>query len=85
MAGIRLVPRRTRTPLPTARQIARLTGCSMAALAAGAFWAHSISVRPQRSRIAATLAALLIIVGLCGCVVALAQAVARRKWPPGRH
>jgi hypothetical protein len=76
--GVNWLPARAVGPAPTGRQIARRAALAASALGFGVLWANGIGAHPGGSRIAATLAALLVIVGLCGCVVALLQTVASR-------
>ena len=77
--GFNWVPAQSRAPGPTGRQIARRAVLAAAALVFGIIWANVIDGRSGGSRVAATLAALLIIVGLCGCSVALLQSIAARR------
>jgi hypothetical protein len=78
-AGFNWVPAQPRGPAPTRRQIAWRAMLAALALACGILWANAIGARPGGSRVAATLAALLVIVGLCGCVVAALQSFATRR------
>jgi hypothetical protein len=73
------VPAPSMEPAPTGRQIARRALVAGLALLSGIVWAAAINGRPGGNHIAATLAALLVIGGLCGCVVALVQLVAARR------
>jgi hypothetical protein len=77
--GFNWVPAQSRAPAPTGRQIVRRAALAAAALAFGIIWANAINGRSGGSRVSATLAALLIIVGLCGCIVALLQSIAARR------
>ncbi|MGA2023923.1 MAG: hypothetical protein ABSH23_04105 [Steroidobacteraceae bacterium] len=73
------VPAQSRAPAPTAGQLARRAALAAAALVFGIIWANALNGRAAGSRVEATLAALLIIVGLCGCIVTLLQGIAARR------
>ncbi len=73
------VPARSSGPAPTRRQILGRALLAILALAFGVIWASALEGRATGNRVAATLAALLVIIGLCGCVVALLQSVAPRR------
>ena len=67
-------------PPPSRNQRILQGGVAVLMLAAGIIWANAIDHRAGSSnKIAATIAALLIICGLCGSIVTLVQGVAPRK------
>lgn len=78
LSGIDWLPQRTIRPPPNPRQL-RLHG-SLAALMllGGTWWATALEHRAGTDRMEATLAALLLITGLCWLIVTLLQGVALR-------
>jgi hypothetical protein len=74
-----MAPKRSVTPPPTARQVKWRVVAALATLVLGIVWSSALDHRHGSSRIAVTFAALLVISGLCGFVVALLQGVALRK------
>jgi hypothetical protein len=76
--NINLVPQPSVSPPPTARQLRRRAWLAAALLLAGVIAAAALQHR-RHDRIAATCAALLLISGLCWCIVTILQAVASRR------
>jgi hypothetical protein len=79
MSGMNLVPPRSLTPPPSRRQLALQALLATLALLIGVFWACRLDVGAGGGRAAATLAALMIISGLCGAIVTLIQCLAGRR------
>jgi hypothetical protein len=79
MTGFNLVPQRSLTPPPSRKRIALQALLAVAALLIGVVWANRIDLGAGGGRLAATLAALLLISGLCGAIVTLIQYVTARK------
>jgi hypothetical protein len=79
LSGIDWVPAREAGPPPSPRQLWLRGTLAAGMLVAGALWAGAIDHRPGGGRIAVTLAALLLITGLCWLVVTLLQGVALRS------
>ena len=79
MTGFNLVPQRSLTPPPSRKRIALQALLPVAALLIGVVWANRIDLAAVGGRLAATLAALLLISGLCGAIVTLIQYVTARK------
>lgn len=77
-SSIDLVPRRSNAPPPTREQIKRRALLSLTMLVLGVISAVLLDHRPE-SRMASFVAALLIIGGLCGLMVALIHAVYSRR------
>jgi hypothetical protein len=78
LAGVHWVPERSVTPPPSPRQLWLRGSVAAGMLVFGALWAAAIDHRSGGSRVGATLAALLLITGLCGFVVTLLQGFALR-------
>lgn len=78
-AGFELVPKRSAGPPLTPRQLRRRGWLSALLLALGVIAAGALERRSAGHRIAVTIAALLLICGLCACVVTLLQRVASRR------
>jgi len=79
VSGMNLVPHPSLTPPPSGRQLA-LQGMSAAlALLIGVLWASRLDVAAGGERLSGTLAALLIILGLCGTIVTLIQYLGGRR------
>jgi hypothetical protein len=78
MSEFNLVPQRSLTPPPSRRRMAFQGLLALAALTLGLFWANRIDAGGG-SRFAATLAALLLIGGLCGAIVTLIQCLLARR------
>ncbi|HWW21871.1 MAG TPA: hypothetical protein VNZ06_13815, partial [Steroidobacteraceae bacterium] len=77
-SGFALIPEPSREPPPTRAQLrGRTLGAALTFLL-GLFAAAYLG-RPGGNRIAATLAALLLIVGLCWLIVTILQNVTARK------
>jgi len=78
-SGLNLVPERPTSPPPTREQIKRRTLLALSMLVLGVIWASFLDHRAGSGRLAAFLAALLIIGGLCWCLVLLVHAVSSRR------
>jgi hypothetical protein len=78
MAGVHWVPERSNIPPPSPRQLWLRGSMAAGMLGMGAYWAAQIDHRNGGSRVGETLAALLLITGLCWFVVTLLQGVALR-------
>jgi hypothetical protein len=78
LSGIDWLPQRTTSPLPSPRQLWLRGTLAAAMLLVGALWASVIDHRAGGGRLGATLAALLLITGLCWFIVTLLQGVAQR-------
>ncbi len=78
-AGFNLTPQRSISPPLTRRQLRQRALLSVSLLALGVLAASALEHRAAGHRVAATLAALLLICGLCACVVTLLQGVASRR------
>jgi hypothetical protein len=74
-----LVPTRSVTPPLTRSQIKLRAFLASVTFALGVIWALALDQRPGRSQLAATMAALLIISGICWLLVTFIQGVASRK------
>jgi hypothetical protein len=79
MSGMNLVPQRSLTPPPSRRQLTLQGLSAMLALLIGVVWASRLDAGAEGGRLAGTLAALMIISGLCGAIVTLIQYLAARK------
>jgi hypothetical protein len=79
LAGLDWVPQRSSRPPPSPRQLWLRGTAAAAMLVAGAIWASLIDHRATGSRVGATLAALLLIGGLCWFIVTLLQGFALRS------
>jgi len=77
--GFNLVPNRSRTPPPTGKQIKLRASLALLTVVLGVIWAVSLDHRRGSTRFAATMAALLLIGGLCWLIVTVLQSVASRK------
>jgi hypothetical protein len=73
------VPRRSITPPLTSQQLRWRLALASMTLVTGIIAADAVSRRPGAGRLAATLAALLVICGLCWFIVAILQNVQARK------
>ncbi len=78
-AGFDLTPKRSIGRPLTRRQLKRRALLSASLLALGVLAAGALGHRTAGNRLAATIAALLLICGLCACVVTLLQSVASRR------
>ncbi len=79
LSGIDWLPRRSTSPPPSPRQLWLRGTVAALMLVLGALWASAIDHRSGGGRLDATLAALLLITGLCWFVVTLLQGVALRR------
>jgi hypothetical protein len=79
MQGFDLVPKRSNKPPPSRRQIALQALLAALAMLIGVAWASRLQNGAGRDQLAAALAALLIISGLCGGLVTLIQYWVGRK------
>jgi len=79
IAGFDISPKRDDRPPPTQRQLLWRGTLSLLALAGGAWWAHSSQRVGQENRIGSTLAALLVIAGLCGLIATVLQRLGARQ------
>ena len=78
LSGVDWLPRRSTSPPPSSRQLWLRGTVAAGMLVVGTLWASAIDHRAGGSRLAATLAALLLITGLCWFIVTLLQGVAQR-------
>ncbi len=78
LPGVNWLPQRSASPPPSPRQLWLRGTVAAGMLVAGAIWASAIDRRSGGGRLGATLAALLLITGLCWFVVTLLQGVALR-------
>jgi hypothetical protein len=79
LSGLNWLPERSSSPPPSPRQLWLRGTAAAAMLVGGTFWASAIDHHGAGSRLGATLAALLLISGLCWFVVTLLQGVALRS------
>ncbi len=79
--GFDWLPNRDVSPPMSFRQLWWRGLLAAAMLVIGAVWAGSLDRHPGANRVAATLAALLLITGLCWFVVTLLQGVGSRRQP----
>jgi hypothetical protein len=79
LSGLNWLPERSTAPPPSPRQLWLRGTAAAAMLAGGAIWASALEHRAAGSRLSTTLAALLLISGLCWFVVTLLQGVALRS------
>jgi hypothetical protein len=79
MSSLNLVPRRSLTPPPSRKQLLLQALTAAVAFTGGVIWADRLGSGSGGSRAAATLAALLIIGGLCGAIVTSIQHFATRR------
>ncbi len=78
-SGMGLVPKRSRAPPPTREQIRRGLFIAVSMLTLGVAGAIFLDHRPGAGRLAAFVSALLIIGGICGCLVLLVMAAVSRR------
>jgi hypothetical protein len=78
MSAFNLVPEQSSGPPPSRKRLLWQGLLALVALALGWLWAHRIDAGGG-GRIAATLAALLLIGGLCGAIVTLIQCTVARR------
>jgi hypothetical protein len=78
-AGFNLAPERSHAPPPTRRQLLWRAAASALALALGLFAAGAYGHRVGAGHIVSTLAALLVVVGLCGIIVTGVQLLMLRR------
>ena len=79
LSGVDWVPQRSTSPMPSPRQLWLRGTLATGMLVGGAFCAGAVDHRPGGGRVGVTLAALLLVIGLCGLVVTLLQGVALRS------
>jgi len=79
MGAFNLVPEDRPARLPTAGQIRLRALLSALALVAGVIWSGAAGHGAGRNRLAALMAAMLIIGGLCGLLIALVHNLALRN------
>jgi uncharacterized membrane protein YvbJ len=68
-----LVPEPDKRPLPSRRHLIWRAIASTAAFVAGVVWSGAVSHQGAPNGPAATVAALLVVVGLCGVIVTAVQ------------
>jgi hypothetical protein len=73
------VPKRSISPPLTPHQLRWRLALASLTLVVGVIAADAVSQRPAAGRLPATLAALLVICGLCWLIVAILQSVQSRK------
>jgi hypothetical protein len=73
LKGFNLAPEPSRRPPPSRTVLTVQALLSLLAFVAGVVWSNAIERRASSGRAAATLAALLLIVGLCGVIVTAVQ------------
>ena len=78
-SAFNLVPKPSITPPLTPKQLRWRLALASLTLVLGVIAADAVSHRPRGGRLAATLAALLVIGGLCWFIVAILQSVQSRK------
>jgi hypothetical protein len=79
LSAFERVPKPSITPPLTAPQLRWRLALASATLVTGIIAADAVTRRPGGGRLAATLAALLVICGLCWFIVAILQNVQSRK------
>jgi hypothetical protein len=79
LSGLDWLPQRSTGAPPSRRQLWLRGTAASGLLVAGAIWASAIDHRTGAGRLGPTLAALLLITGLCWLVVTLLQGVALRS------
>lgn len=77
--GFNLAPEPSTGPPPTRTQLAWRAALSMLAFVAGVVWSSSLERRADSGRAAVIIAALLLIIGLCGVIVTAVQFPWTRK------
>jgi hypothetical protein len=77
--GFNLAPTPSTKPPPSRTHLTWRAILSMLAFVAGVVWSSAIERRASSGRAATTLAALLVIVGLCGVIVTAVQFPWTRK------
>ncbi|HUX73012.1 MAG TPA: hypothetical protein VMV25_03860 [Steroidobacteraceae bacterium] len=78
-SSLDLVPEHPNAPPPTRGQIKRRALWAVSMLVLGVIWASFLDHRPGSGRLASLPAALLIVGGLCWCLVLLVHAVSSRR------
>jgi hypothetical protein len=79
LPGFDWVPQRSAAPPPSSAALRRRSLIAALGVIAGILWSRLLETEPGQHRIGAALAAMLLVVALCGLIVTLVQSIAARR------